>query len=177
MKKNKNFIVLIMVMLIGTTWIYGEEFQFAENEYPKQIDSIQVDTKEVDIMFKQLHNYFLRNTIKLENDINVFTAQDMKTFDSLFGIAKTFQNKVTIPDFKKYSVIAIAAKASNIATAIIVNGIVAASQGIAVNISIKYSGEQSYTSIPMILIMIPKQIAGTNVAVIDGEMKLSTGTL
>ncbi|MCL2334848.1 MAG: copper resistance protein NlpE [Endomicrobia bacterium] len=64
------------------------------------------------LKFSEMKGYFLKNSVKLPNDVNFITAYSDKSFDAALGIAKTMTNTITMADMRKNIVAVIAMKPS-----------------------------------------------------------------
>jgi hypothetical protein len=65
------------------------------------------------LIVRPLINYFMENTVHLNNGMNCFVITKQSDFRKMFGIAKTMDNKIVEPDFAKEDVIVIAMPATN----------------------------------------------------------------
>lgn len=82
-------------------------------ETVRQIETKAADTSEAEILnFKELDGYFLKNNVKLTDNVNFFTVSAQKDFDKILGIAKTMTNVITPVDFKNSMVVVVAMKPS-----------------------------------------------------------------
>lgn len=111
------------------------------------------------IDYVQLHNYFIKNTVKKVK--TKITSQ--KEFDSYFGAATVMgtNGKPTSIDFTKQTVIAISKEATNYNTSIEITGVALGSMGdIIVSYKISKGTKQTYTSRPLALLVIDKNNTG-----------------
>ncbi|MDR3306970.1 MAG: copper resistance protein NlpE [Endomicrobium sp.] len=105
----------------------------------------EVELKDVELeserkqflQFRKRSGFFLKNSVKLSNNINFFTANSASKFESLLGIAKTIFNTVIFPDFGKNILIIIAEKPSVTPRNIAVNQIYMRKNDIYVEYEIK----------------------------------------
>lgn len=65
------------------------------------------------LIVRPLVNYFLENTVQLDNGVNCFVITTQPEFRKMFGMAKTVDNVIVEPDFTKENVIVIAMPATN----------------------------------------------------------------
>lgn len=65
------------------------------------------------LIVRPLVNYFLENTVQLDNGVNCFAITTQPEFRKMFGVAKTVDNVIVEPDFTKENVIVIAMPATN----------------------------------------------------------------
>ncbi|MDR3195781.1 MAG: copper resistance protein NlpE [Endomicrobium sp.] len=116
MKKTFVLIVFLLVSFI----ISGCLSIAQERKTLKTTPMKEVELKDVELeperkqflQFRKRSGFFLKNSVKLPNNINFFTANSVSKFKSLFGIAKTISNTVIFPDFGKNILIIIAEKPS-----------------------------------------------------------------
>jgi hypothetical protein len=64
------------------------------------------------LQFKKCSGFFLKNNVKLPNNINFFTVNSSLKFKNLLGIAKAMSNTLFIPNFDKSVLLIIAEKPS-----------------------------------------------------------------
>ncbi|NML36019.1 hypothetical protein HHL17_02310 [Chitinophaga sp. G-6-1-13] len=55
---------------------------------------------------RPLNGYFVKNTIQVNDSLTFWLIDNPATFDSLFGVAKTMNNKIDRPDFGTQVVVA-----------------------------------------------------------------------
>lgn len=53
-----------------------------------------------------LSGYFVKNTVKVTDSLTFWVIDNQASFDSLFGMAKTMDNKIDQPDFGTHIVVA-----------------------------------------------------------------------
>ncbi|MCL2144376.1 MAG: copper resistance protein NlpE [Endomicrobia bacterium] len=81
----------------------------------KQVEAKALDmSRSVMLDVKELDGYFLRNNVKLNNEVNFFAIDNYKKFDNILGQAKTMTNVITMADLRKNIVAVIAMKPSQI---------------------------------------------------------------
>jgi len=111
------------------------------------------------IDYVQLHNYFIKNTVKKVK--TKITSQ--KEFDSYFGAATVMgiNGKPTQIDFSKQFVIAVSKEATNYSTSIEVTGVALGSMGdVIVSYKVDKGTKQTYTLRPLTLLAIDKNNTG-----------------
>jgi hypothetical protein len=69
-------------------------------------------SQAVTLNVKELDGYFLRNNVKLNNEVNFFVIDSQKNFDAVLGQAKTMTNVITMTDLSKNIAAVIAMKPS-----------------------------------------------------------------
>jgi hypothetical protein len=110
----KKAIILLMLFIISACVpIRTSQQQSVPRETKREIEIKAADVSNAEkLIVKELDGYFLKNDVKLADDVNFFTVGDQKGFDELLGQAKTMTNAVTIADFKNNMVAVIAMKPS-----------------------------------------------------------------
>ena len=82
-------------------------------ETVKQVEAKAYDIKRsTPLKFRELSGYFLRNDVKLTQEVNFFTINSEKNFEAVLGIARLMENNVTPFDLRKNIVVVIAMKPS-----------------------------------------------------------------
>jgi len=81
----------------------------AVKQVEEQAGNIEVSTP---LKFKEMQGYFLKNNVKLPQDVNFITVYSDKGFDAVLGMAKTMTNVITMADMRKNIVAVIAMKPS-----------------------------------------------------------------
>jgi hypothetical protein len=91
-----------------------------ERKALKVIPIKEVELKNVELeaeqkqslQFKECFGFFLKNNVKLPNNINFFTVNSTLKFKNLLGITKSMSNTVVVPNFGKSVLLIIAEKPS-----------------------------------------------------------------
>jgi len=91
-----------------------------ERKALKAIPIKEVELKNVELeaeqkqslQFKECFGFFLKNNVKLPNNINFFTVNSTLKFKKLLGITKAMSNTVVVPNFGKSVLLIIAEKPS-----------------------------------------------------------------
>ncbi|MDR1434242.1 copper resistance protein NlpE [Candidatus Endomicrobiellum devescovinae] len=91
-----------------------------ERKALKAIPIKEVELKNVELeaeqkqslQFKECFGFFLKNNVKLPNNINFFTVNSTLKFKNLLGITKAMSNTVVVPNFSKSVLLIIAEKPS-----------------------------------------------------------------
>ncbi|MCL1972830.1 MAG: copper resistance protein NlpE [Endomicrobia bacterium] len=79
----------------------------------KQVEAKAADMSQaVMLNFKELEGYFLRNDVRLNNEVNFFVIDNDKNFDGILGQSRTMANVVRFVDLNKNIVAVIAMKPS-----------------------------------------------------------------
>lgn len=126
-------------------------------------------SQSVPLSFKGVNGYFLKNNVKMTKEVNFYTAESAKKFESLLGQAKAVAGIVTTPDFEKNMAVIIAVKNSTAAYNISISSAYAIGSDIYINYEImqKKASETGYfvSSMQIFEIEKPRQI--TNVSFVE----------
>ena len=108
------------------------------------------------IEFQLIDGYFLKNNVNLPDDVNCILLDSSKDFENYFSIAKTMNNVIITPDFKKNFIFAVIQKETikNIDMSIV--NIKKYRSALIINFNIAAGNSNSYTSTPCIIFSIPK---------------------
>ena len=112
--KKKILLVLVSFIISGCLPVRQERKAL------KTIPIKEVELKNVELeaeqkqslQFKECFGFFLKNNVKLSNNINFFTVNSALKFKNLLGIAKAISNNVVVPNFGKSVLLIIAEKPS-----------------------------------------------------------------
>ena len=126
MNNNKFFIFLIPVLFLFTFAGCMVPVRSIQTDVPtvpaisketvKQVEEKAADISlSVPLSFKEVNGYFLKNNVKMDKEINFYTAESGKKFEAILGQAKAVTGIVTTPDFKKNMAVVIAVKNSTAA--------------------------------------------------------------
>ncbi|MDR2426186.1 MAG: copper resistance protein NlpE [Endomicrobium sp.] len=81
----------------------------------REIKTKAEDTSRTEsLAFKELDGYFLKNSVKLVDDVNFFVISSQKIFDNFLRQSKTITDVAAFPDFKNNLTVIIAMKPSQI---------------------------------------------------------------
>jgi Uncharacterized lipoprotein NlpE involved in copper resistance len=88
-------------------------------ETVKQVEMQAADISQAEALnVRELDGYFLRNGVKLINDINFITADSYQNFENILGVSRKNAVPAQIPDLRKNIVAVIAAKPSGMSNEI-----------------------------------------------------------
>ncbi|MDR2427631.1 MAG: copper resistance protein NlpE [Endomicrobium sp.] len=112
--KKKIILVLFPFIISGCLPLHQERKAL------KVIPIKEVELKNVELeaeqkqslQFKECFGFFLKNNVKLPNNINFFTVNSTLKFKNLLGITKAMSNTVVVPNFGKSVLLIIAEKPS-----------------------------------------------------------------
>lgn len=113
------------------------------------INSIPSDEKDLHVTL--LDQYFLSNKIHFEDSISCYVVTDKAKFENMFGVAKTMTNKITVPNFEKEYVFAIAVPATEVKTSFVIDSARISGNNADIYFSITRGGRQGYKSSQVIL--------------------------
>jgi len=133
----------------------------AKNTDSSVADEVQVEAQVAkDIPFQIAQKYFLKTSVKQIADPKIDSKEE---FDALFGSATTMGEGGTPTeiDFSKEYVIAISKPENEFATVLHADKIVQHEAGeLVVNYKVEVGPKQSYTSVPLLLLVVDKAIQG-----------------
>jgi hypothetical protein len=98
------------------------------------------------IVYTNMQGFFVKNTAYLPNDENFFIAVNDNMFLTMFGVAKTLDNVVTVPDFNKNIVLAVVLKPAKYDYDIIVNDIIISGEELTFKYGVVVKNSIMYTS-------------------------------
>lgn len=82
-------------------------------ETVKQIETKAADISQAQLLaVKELDGYFLKNSVKLDNEINFFALSSQNDLEKILGVSKTVDDAINAADFKNAMVAVIAMKPS-----------------------------------------------------------------
>jgi hypothetical protein len=122
-----------------------------------------------DIILKHLDGYFLAGRNELDRGLNFFVITKAKQFDKMFGVAKTMNNTIEYPDFKKEMVLMIALPQTNKETSIEYINAIRAGNFIEVYFKVKRSYPLTYTIQPLALAIVPEYPGVNTVKFYNGK--------
>jgi hypothetical protein len=103
-----------------------------------ELKKVELEPEKIQFLqFKKCSGLFLKNNVKLSNNINFFTVSSVAKFKSLLGITKTILNTIKSPDFNKNILVVIAEQPSATVYDIIVNKVYMKKDNIYVEYEIK----------------------------------------
>jgi hypothetical protein len=78
-----------------------------------ELKNVELESEQKQFLqFKECSGFFLKNNVKLPNNINFFTVNSALKFKNLLGIAKAVSNIAVVPNFSKSVLLIIAEKPS-----------------------------------------------------------------
>jgi hypothetical protein len=128
---------------------------------------------------KPLNGYFVKNTIQVKDSLTFWLVDNPATFDSLFGVAKTMNNKIDRPDFGTQVVVAATMPATFYGTQIQLAS--ATTDDLTNNAEMHFvatgqAEKNSYSIMPLWIGSIPKT-GKTNIKVYTGDQLTTTLTV
>lgn len=138
-----------------------------KSENKDQKDSIRVETATITaqpevITATLLSGYFLKNTYTFTGGADSFLFPDSAAFDKVLGIGKTMNNQITVPDFAKQTVGAIALKPTQTKTDLAILKVEKTdSSTVAISYEVKTGEALSYSMTPTLVFQFPK-VAGVH---------------
>lgn len=110
MKTIKFFTLLLAGGILMTACGKTSSEKSEDNQKDSTAVSEAVKTPEIKTLeAKTLNGYFLKNSKKVENKVEVYQLSDQKTFGEYLGVSKTTNNQIDKPDFNNI-VVAMASK-------------------------------------------------------------------
>jgi hypothetical protein len=154
--------IIVFVVAMAVTAVSCQHTKNIANVEKSNVILIenQKDTKMTDIAFTVAKNYFVRNDARKLSDPKIETAE---VFKELFGMATTMgkDGKPTTIDFAKQYVIAVLFPETNRATTIEPVSLQKDTKGeILLTYKMVVGQEQSYTTIPNLIIVVNKSENG-----------------
>ncbi len=168
---------LILLTLAALAFSCGNTTQKkSEVNATAQTNAVTAATR-TELQFSLLENYFLKNTVKLADEVNLVLSKDSASFYNKFGMARTMGNAIVQPDFAKNTVVAIACQSSDVATAIAVERVISTPSGVDVYVKITRGEKRTFTATPVALVLLPKLSEGTPVTLVQGEVATAKAVL
>jgi len=99
------------------------------------------------IVYTDMQGFFVRNTAQLSNEVNYFIATNERMFLSVFGVARTLENVITIPDFENNIVLSIVLAPSRTQQEVIIRDVEIIGSELIVRYSIASRGSFPHTTV------------------------------
>jgi len=119
------------------------------------------------IVYTDMQGFFVKSTAFLPNDVNYFIATSERMFLSVFGVARTMDNVVTVPDFSKNIVLAIALKPSRTRHDVIIRDIIISGEELTLRYNVVSRGSFPHTTSFFRAIEIERPHSGIRTIVFD----------
>ncbi|WP_291908251.1 hypothetical protein [Chitinophaga sp. CB10] len=123
-----------------------------------------------------LSGFFVKNTVKVSDSLTFWVIDNQQSFDSLFGVAKTMNNKIVAPDFGTSIVVAATMPATYYGTQLSLDSATlnTNTNNAALHFSAAASAEKSsYAVVPLWLGAIPKT-GKTAIQLYNGDQLATT---
>lgn len=133
-----------------------------KNAEEKTDTVVTAATEKVNIPFTEAKNYFVKNTYK-DGDLADPKITSQADFDKLFGMATTMapDQKPTGIDFSTHYVIAYIGASTDMATTLSPAGLTKTGDTITLTYKETTGEKQSFTTRPLLLIVVDNQYQGT----------------
>ncbi len=124
------------------------------------------------VVSQELTGFFLKNTYKQDEDVKLLLFNNETAFNEIFGIGKTMNNQITKPDFATSIVGAVTLKPTQKQTTITVEKMETIGDACHLFINIETGAGQTYTSTPVYIFAIEKDIPAKQFQLyVNGEKK------
>lgn len=122
------------------------------------------------IDYQPIKGYFLKNTVDLPEEINLFWINSEEELNACFGIASVMFSKPDLIDFSKNTIVGICLLPTNYEKNIQIGNVEKMNNSLKLEVEIKAKEMQSFYQTPIQLIAIPKQTELTDlIAFVNGE--------
>lgn len=150
----KTVLSLIAVSLLVTfTACSSSQRKVEENK--ETTTEVQKPAPEI-VKTKELSGYFVKNTFKSEEDVNLILMKDKTQFDDLFGVAKTMNNQIDEPDFDNNLLVAIILKSTDMDTDLKISETKKINNLFEIYATVTTGEKQTYSKVPQLIVSLPK---------------------
>ncbi len=149
-----------LLFMIGISMLICFACSSKASKNQPQADStatVEIAPQVLPVSTQLLAGYFLKNTYKVNDDVDCILFPDQASFDKVLGIAKTMTNKVDKPNFEKNIVAAIALKPTKKNTEISISKAEKVNEAINIYLEQTIGEDLTYTMTPLKVFSFPKE--------------------